>query len=415
MPNQNNIKSKRPFVNTSGRGINAKVPAVVKTKFNWGACLLSWIWGFGNQTYITLINIILFFVPVVNIIVAIWFGRKGNEWAWQNKRFKDIKQFNENQKKWAIAGVIFYIILIPVTYFILSGGLDYLALKTKVDNSKISEKTSLPIENITEKINKTDEKNKTDESLKALSSYFKSYTIAEDENRFYISEEDWLNITSPEKKKLLNLAAQIAANKKKKEYKNTNSDANMIISQRSELLKTKLYSNNDKNKLLGRLYVNKSTKINNKSSNPHMQSGMIAYRFYNPNSNVKHPVKKKSSISKERLIFRKCYTALNKTIKLTYSLDKKYITNTSDFIKIFTNRMTVIPEKTTSDSFTTSDNNNYKIVPLRSSCNLSTNTSEIGQDSACARIIINNKYSLYLYPDGAFPANNSIEKKLLGS
>ena len=100
--------------NTSGQGQNAVVPEEVKNKFNWGAFLLSWIWGIGNKTWITFVIFPACFIPLVGGLVVlglqIWFGIKGNEWAWQNKKFESIEQFHSNQKKWAIAGLIAAII-----------------------------------------------------------------------------------------------------------------------------------------------------------------------------------------------------------------------------------------------------------------------------------------------------------------
>ena len=101
---------KKPIENTSGKGKSTKVPDTVAKKFNWGACLLSWIWGIGNKTYITFLIFISFIIPLGPLAMMIWFGIKGNTWAWQNKHFKDIKSFHEYQKKWAIAAIIVFII-----------------------------------------------------------------------------------------------------------------------------------------------------------------------------------------------------------------------------------------------------------------------------------------------------------------
>lgn len=98
------------LANNSGQGPNTPVLDIVSKKFNWGAFLLNWIWGLGNRTYITLILFLLGFIPFLGIVAIfgcqIWFGIKGNEWAWQNKRWNSIEHFHEVQKKWAIAGII---------------------------------------------------------------------------------------------------------------------------------------------------------------------------------------------------------------------------------------------------------------------------------------------------------------------
>ena len=107
--------------NNSGQGPNTPVPDIVARKFNWGAFLLSWIWGLGNKTYITLIifaTILVAWIPIIGWLISlgicIWFGTKGNEWAWQNKRFQSIEHFHEYQKKWAIAGIVLYLVSIII-------------------------------------------------------------------------------------------------------------------------------------------------------------------------------------------------------------------------------------------------------------------------------------------------------------
>ncbi len=88
--------------NTSGQGALATVPEEIK-KWNWGAFFLSWIWGIGNKTYIALLCLI----PYVGFVMAIVLGVKGNEWAWRNKQWESIEQFQRVQKKWAIWAVVF--------------------------------------------------------------------------------------------------------------------------------------------------------------------------------------------------------------------------------------------------------------------------------------------------------------------
>jgi hypothetical protein len=108
------------FVNTSGNGQAAVLPEELKG-YNWGALLLSWIWGIGNKTYITLLSFLVAFIPFIGGLAAlgmnIWFGFKGNEWAWQNKHFESIEHFKSNQKKWTIAGIIVMIVSIIVWIF----------------------------------------------------------------------------------------------------------------------------------------------------------------------------------------------------------------------------------------------------------------------------------------------------------
>lgn len=90
-------------------------------KFNWGACILGWIWGLLNKSYITLIQLPVLFIPIIgaflSIGLSIWFGIKGNLWAYKNKGFKDINDFISKQKQYTIAGLI--IILVNIITMIL--------------------------------------------------------------------------------------------------------------------------------------------------------------------------------------------------------------------------------------------------------------------------------------------------------
>lgn len=109
------------LVNNSGTGKDAPVLDIIAKKFNWGAFFLSWVWGLGNKSYITLVILpiaIFSIIPVLGIImqicILIWFGLNGNKWAWQNKKWKSIEEFHNVQKKWAIIGIIFETLFIII-------------------------------------------------------------------------------------------------------------------------------------------------------------------------------------------------------------------------------------------------------------------------------------------------------------
>ena len=84
--------------NTSGQGPGAPVPPEIQG-LNWGAFLLNWIWGLGNGVMIALLSLI---IPFWNIYLLI----KGNELAWQNKRWDSVEHFKATQAKWTRWGVI---------------------------------------------------------------------------------------------------------------------------------------------------------------------------------------------------------------------------------------------------------------------------------------------------------------------
>ncbi|SHE77265.1 hypothetical protein SAMN05444392_10381 [Seinonella peptonophila] len=101
--------------NTSGQGSGAYVPPEAK-KWNWGAFLLTWIWGIGNRVWISL----FWFVPIIG-----WFGMpfvlgyKGSSWAWQHKRWKHIYHFQKAQNTWAAVGLLAWLLAIVLGIVLL--------------------------------------------------------------------------------------------------------------------------------------------------------------------------------------------------------------------------------------------------------------------------------------------------------
>lgn len=93
--------------NTSGQGKLAVVPPEVD-RWNWGAFLLNWIWGIGNNTFIAL----LMFVPFVNVVMPFILGVKGSTWAWRNKRWASVEEFQAVQRKWTKWALFVYALLV---------------------------------------------------------------------------------------------------------------------------------------------------------------------------------------------------------------------------------------------------------------------------------------------------------------
>src|SRR5689334_7444078 len=90
--------------NTAGQGGTAQMPAEID-RWNWGAFLLNWIWGLGNDTYIAL----LMFVPGVNVVMMFVLGARGSAWAWRNRPWRDVAHFRRVQRLWAIWGVVAWV------------------------------------------------------------------------------------------------------------------------------------------------------------------------------------------------------------------------------------------------------------------------------------------------------------------
>jgi hypothetical protein len=82
-----------------------EVPAEID-RWNWGAFLLNWIWGIGNNVFIAL----LVFVPLLGLVMPFVLGAKGSRWAWRNGRWESIEHFKRVQRAWAKWAVILYIV-----------------------------------------------------------------------------------------------------------------------------------------------------------------------------------------------------------------------------------------------------------------------------------------------------------------
>ena len=102
-------------INTSGAGKGTAVPKEARG-LSWGGFFLNWIWGLFNGTYIALLALI----PLVNIFVVFWLLFKGREMAWQNKRWDSVEHFNKVQRRWGLAGLILFVLLIVYYGYVVS-------------------------------------------------------------------------------------------------------------------------------------------------------------------------------------------------------------------------------------------------------------------------------------------------------
>lgn len=91
--------------NDSGRRADSVLPAEL-AGLNWGACLLNVIWGgamkIPGRTLVMWAVIML--LPVVGVIFPFYLLFKGNEWAWQHRRWASFDEFCAAQKKWTTIG-----------------------------------------------------------------------------------------------------------------------------------------------------------------------------------------------------------------------------------------------------------------------------------------------------------------------
>jgi Cytochrome oxidase complex assembly protein 1 len=85
--------------------IDPKVIPAEIDRWNWGAFLLNWIWGVGNNTFIALLTLI----PVFGLVMMFVLGAKGSGWAWRNGRWDGVEHFKRVQRSWAIWGAIIWL------------------------------------------------------------------------------------------------------------------------------------------------------------------------------------------------------------------------------------------------------------------------------------------------------------------
>lgn len=135
--------------NNSGQGQGTEIPAEIKG-WNWGAFLLQWIWGLGNKSYKTF----MVYIPFAGIVFFFINGAKGNEWAWQNRKWESIEHFKKVQRKWTKAGLVFLggiFILFFVIFFFITGIFNKsevykISLSNIVHTEKFIEKVGNPYE-----------------------------------------------------------------------------------------------------------------------------------------------------------------------------------------------------------------------------------------------------------------------------
>jgi hypothetical protein len=86
-----------PRVHNESRAVPPEID-----RWSWGAFLLNWIWGVGNNTFIALLTLI----PLFGILIMPFvLGAKGSGWAWRNGRRDSVEHFKRVQRSWAIWGI----------------------------------------------------------------------------------------------------------------------------------------------------------------------------------------------------------------------------------------------------------------------------------------------------------------------
>lgn len=162
-------------LNTSGQWNPSIIPPRIN-KWNWGAFLLTGIWGLSNRIYISLVCFIPFALPflffeifksgnlliykvylyilsffsIASIIMMFILGAKGNEWAWKKKKWESIEHFQRVQKRWSYwgIGIALFITSVSIIYNAAANRLPQNTmiksdLETKADNIYTKEYSNL--------------------------------------------------------------------------------------------------------------------------------------------------------------------------------------------------------------------------------------------------------------------------------
>jgi len=87
--------------NDSGTGAGAQLPAELRG-VNFGAFMIPFWWSIFNKSYIGLLCLIPYVGGVMSFVLLF----KGNEWAWQNRRFDSVEHFRAVQRAWNMWGIV---------------------------------------------------------------------------------------------------------------------------------------------------------------------------------------------------------------------------------------------------------------------------------------------------------------------
>lgn len=109
------------------------------SKWSWAAFCLGWLWGpFNGCWWILFVNILLgllSIIPIVGLFVSVcalgWnilCGVKGTQWAWDNKKWSSVQDFEQTQNTWNKVALVLFM----VSIFILLISLIFLAVAVLV-------------------------------------------------------------------------------------------------------------------------------------------------------------------------------------------------------------------------------------------------------------------------------------------
>lgn len=107
------------FVNNSGQGRGTPVPVEIQG-WSWAGFLMSWIWAFAHKaSAAAALTLLLAFFGPATIIGSVICAVKGNEWAWQNRRWESLEQFKNTQRVWMNVGIVIWGLAVVVLLLFL--------------------------------------------------------------------------------------------------------------------------------------------------------------------------------------------------------------------------------------------------------------------------------------------------------
>ncbi len=122
------------YYNRAGYGGNEAFNPSLYPQFNWGAFLLTWIWGLNHKQPITLlslgVSVVGFFATgifgvlclIANFGLGIYFGMYGYKWAWESGRFSTPEECRSCQATWGWWGLALIIICcLTISVFTAAG------------------------------------------------------------------------------------------------------------------------------------------------------------------------------------------------------------------------------------------------------------------------------------------------------
>ena len=137
-------------------------------------------------------ELILWLTPL-SFYFQLYCGLKGNEWAFKNKNCTDVKEFNKSQETQATVFAILSLIVIPILYVLLIIGIiaiiAFFAVSIDSQTPQSADQPAVKKESFIDNMMNG-----------IISLYFERYEITDDENKFYISNDDWKTADFKDKK-----------------------------------------------------------------------------------------------------------------------------------------------------------------------------------------------------------------------